>query len=78
MRLASNLFHVGILGIFFGHAFGMLLPHSWFLALGISDVNQFCRAHGGIQTLLGVYCGDFSVWFCGLPPFGPALYKNVG
>lgn len=27
MRLASNLFHIGILVIFFGHLFGMLTPH---------------------------------------------------
>ena len=26
MRLASNLFHVGILGIFFGHLIGLLTP----------------------------------------------------
>ncbi|EEQ19635.1 Respiratory nitrate reductase, gamma subunit [Yersinia intermedia ATCC 29909] len=25
--LASNLFHIGILGIFFGHVLGMLTPH---------------------------------------------------
>ncbi|CNF16069.1 respiratory nitrate reductase subunit gamma [Yersinia intermedia] len=25
--LASNLFHIGILGIFFGHVLGMLIPH---------------------------------------------------
>lgn len=27
MNLASNLFHIGILGIFVGHFFGMLTPH---------------------------------------------------
>lgn len=27
MRLASNLFHIGIIVIFFGHLFGMLTPH---------------------------------------------------
>lgn len=34
MVLWSNLFHIGILGIFFGHLFGMLTPHwmyAWFL-----------------------------------------------
>ncbi len=30
MWLASNLFHVGIIGIFMGHFVGMLMPHSWF------------------------------------------------
>ena len=36
MVLWSNLFHIGILGIFFGHFFGMLTPHwvySWFLPM---------------------------------------------
>jgi len=28
MRLASNLFHIGIIAIFFGHAVGLLTPHS--------------------------------------------------
>ena len=27
MNWGSNLFHIGILGIFFGHLFGMLTPH---------------------------------------------------
>ncbi len=55
MRLASNLFHVGILGIFFGHAFGMLLPHSWFLALGISDVaHQYIAIYAG--GVFGAMC----------------------
>ncbi|MBL3600510.1 MAG: respiratory nitrate reductase subunit gamma [gamma proteobacterium endosymbiont of Lamellibrachia anaximandri] len=55
MRLASNLFHVGILGIFFGHAFGMLLPHSWFLAMGISDVgHQYIAIYAG--GIFGVMC----------------------
>lgn len=31
MNWASNLFHIGILGIFFGHLFGMLTPH-WMYA----------------------------------------------
>ena len=27
LRLGSNLFHVGVLFLFFGHTFGMLTPH---------------------------------------------------
>jgi nitrate reductase gamma subunit len=48
MRFASNVFHVGILGIFFGHLFGMLTPHAVFLALGMSD-----EAHQGIAIFAG-------------------------
>lgn len=55
MRLASNLFHVGILGIFFGHAAGMLIPHGWFLAVGISDVaHQYMAIYAG--GLFGIMC----------------------
>jgi len=55
MRLASNLFHVGMIGIFFGHLVGMLLPHSWFLALGISDVgHQYVAIYAG--GIFGAMC----------------------
>jgi nitrate reductase gamma subunit len=58
MRWASNLFHVGIIAIFFGHLVGMLTPHSWFLALGISDLAHQWLAIGaglvfGLMCLLG-------------------------
>lgn len=48
MRFASNVFHIGIIGIFFGHLVGLLTPHSVFLALGISDA-----AHQGIAIFVG-------------------------
>ncbi|MHB1291247.1 MAG: respiratory nitrate reductase subunit gamma [Sulfuricella sp.] len=40
MRVASNLFHVGVIAIFFGHAVGLLTPHSWFQAMGVSDMQH--------------------------------------
>lgn len=48
MRFASNVFHVGMLGIFFGHLVGLLTPHAVFMALGISDM-----AHQGIAIFAG-------------------------
>lgn len=55
MRLASNLFHVGILAVFFGHLVGMLTPHSWFLALGISDTaHQYLAIYAGL--IFGSLC----------------------
>ena len=55
MRLASNLFHVGILAVFFGHLIGLLTPHSWFLALGISDVtHQYAALYLG--SIFGSIC----------------------
>ncbi|MDH5357120.1 MAG: respiratory nitrate reductase subunit gamma [Gammaproteobacteria bacterium] len=38
LRLGSNLFHIGVIAIFFGHAVGLLTPHSVFLGLGVSDM----------------------------------------
>ena len=35
LRWGSNLFHIGILGIFLGHLFGLLTPLSVWHALGI-------------------------------------------
>ena len=40
MRLGSNLFHVGIIAVFFGHAIGLLTPHSLFRAMGLSDMSH--------------------------------------
>ena len=63
MRFASNVFHIGILGIFFGHLVGMLTPHSVFLALGVSDA-----AHQGIAIFVGgifglmVILGGIILW----------------
>ena len=40
MNLASNLFHIGILGIFAGHFLGMLTPHWMYEAWLPIDVKQ--------------------------------------
>lgn len=40
MRTASNLFHIGIIAIFFGHFVGLLTPHSLFLSLGVTDIGH--------------------------------------
>jgi nitrate reductase gamma subunit len=63
MRLASNLFHVGILAIFFGHLIGLLTPHSWFLALGVSDMaHQYIAIVAG--SVFGTLCliGGAMLW----------------
>lgn len=52
MRLGSNLFHVGIIAIFFGHAVGLLTPHSVFKALGVSDM-----AHQMVAIVAGSVFG---------------------
>lgn len=40
MLLASNFFHIGILAIFGGHFAGLVLPHSFWLALGVTDMQH--------------------------------------
>ena len=40
LRLSSNLFHIGVIAIFFGHFIGLLMPHSWFQGLGVSDMQH--------------------------------------
>lgn len=40
LRLGSNLFHVGILLLFFGHLFGLLTPKELYYALGLSTAAK--------------------------------------
>jgi len=63
MRLGSNLFHIGILAILGGHAVGLLTPHSWFLAVGISDMDhQYVAIMAG--SVFGLMCllGGAILW----------------
>ena len=58
MVLWSNLFHIGILGIFFGHLFGMLTPHwmyAWFLPVAVKQ--QMAMIAGGICGVLTLVGG---------------------
>jgi len=54
LRLGSNLFHVGILGIFFGHLVGLLTPVTVWHALGItpSAKQMLAIVAGGVFGLL--------------------------
>lgn len=54
LRWGSNLFHVGVLFLFFGHFFGMLTPHfvyEHFLGAGAKQV--IAMVSGGIAGTLG-------------------------
>lgn len=54
LRLGSNLFHIGILFLFFGHAAGLLTPHWLYESLGLSTPNKQMLAiiSGGIAGLV--------------------------
>ena len=54
LRWGSNLFHVGVLFLFFGHPFGMLTPHflyEHFISAG--DKQLMAMVSGGLFGVLG-------------------------
>lgn len=63
MRLASNLFHIGIIAIFLGHAVGLLTPHGIFTSLGVTDMaHQMIAIWAG--SIFGILCliGGALLW----------------
>lgn len=54
LRWGSNLFHIGILFLFFGHMAGLLTPHWLYESLGLSTPNKQMLAiiSGGIAGLI--------------------------
>ncbi|MCC6211083.1 MAG: respiratory nitrate reductase subunit gamma [Burkholderiales bacterium] len=54
LRWGSNLFHIGILGIFFGHLFGLLVPVEFWHAVGLEPAAKQMAAivGGGAAGLL--------------------------
>jgi nitrate reductase gamma subunit len=54
LRWGSNLFHVGILFLFFGHTFGMLTPHFVYEAfLSAGHKQLLAMISGGVFGLFG-------------------------
>lgn len=49
-RAGNNLFHVGVLFLFFGHLVGLLMPHAWYPYLGITPAAKqlIAMVSGGI------------------------------
>ncbi len=54
-RIGSNLFHIGILSLFFGHLVGLLMPHSWYPVFGLTAGSKQVLAMlaGGV---FGIIC----------------------
>ncbi|MCW8827459.1 MAG: respiratory nitrate reductase subunit gamma [Gammaproteobacteria bacterium] len=64
VRLASNLFHIGIIGIFLGHLVGLLAPFSIWHAVSLSMLGkQYIAMYGG--GFLGILCliGGAMLWW---------------
>ena len=54
LKLGSNLFHVGVLFLFFGHLFGMLTPHFLYEPFISAGTKQLlAMTAGGIAGILG-------------------------
>lgn len=53
LRIASPLFHFGILAVVMGHVMGLLIPKSWTDAVGFSQHAYHLLAFGG-GTLAGI------------------------
>lgn len=64
MRLSSNLFHIGVIGIFFGHLVGLLAPYAIWQTIGLSSLGkQNIAMYGG--GFLGILCligGGMLLW----------------
>jgi nitrate reductase gamma subunit len=56
LRVGSNLFHLGIIGLFFGHFFGMLTPPELIHALGVtaSQKQMLAVIAGGTLGSIGL------------------------
>ena len=59
IRIASPLFHLGILAVVGGHVVGLLIPESWTQAIGLSESLYHAMAVGlglfaGAATLIGI------------------------
>jgi nitrate reductase gamma subunit len=59
LRLASPLFHFGILVVIIGHLIGLVIPESWTSAMGLSERGYHIQAVtlggiAGVCTLVGV------------------------
>ena len=54
LRWGSNLFHVGVLGIFFGHLFGLLTPLPVWHAIGVTPAakQMIAMVGGGAAGLM--------------------------
>lgn len=62
MRLASNLFHIGVLLIFFGHFVGLLTPHAVFAAIMPDITHQYMAIIAGTIFGITAFLGGAILW----------------
>ncbi|MBK6738353.1 MAG: respiratory nitrate reductase subunit gamma [Haliea sp.] len=58
-RLANNLFHIGMIFLFFGHLIGLLMPHSWYPYFGLtaSSKQLLAMVSGGLFGIMALVGG---------------------
>ena len=85
LRWGSNLFHIGILFLFFGHAAGLLTPHWLYESLGLSTMQMLAIIGGGGSARLAYHVAACSAVLrnrASAPPasqyFYPAGFRNAG
>lgn len=75
MRLASNLFHIGVLGIFCGHLVGLLAPYAFWGTIGLSSLGkQNIAMYGG--GFLGLLCMIGGLMLLGRRLTNPRVLKS--
>jgi nitrate reductase gamma subunit len=64
MRLSSNLFHIGVIGIFFGHLVGLLAPYAIWGTIGLSSLGKqnIAMYGGGFLGVLALIGGLMLLW----------------
>lgn len=63
-RISNNLFHIGMIFLFFGHFFGLLMPHSWYPYLGLTAGSKqiLAMVSGGAFGLLALAGGSYLLY----------------
>lgn len=63
-RISNNLFHIGMIFLFFGHFFGLLMPHSLYPYLGLTAGSKQIMAmvSGGLFGLLALVGGTYLLY----------------
>ncbi|HSH29063.1 MAG TPA: respiratory nitrate reductase subunit gamma [Thiohalobacter sp.] len=62
-RTGNNLFHIGLIFLFFGHLVGLLLPHAWYPYLGLTPHSKqiLAMTSGGLFGVLAVVGGTILI-----------------
>lgn len=62
-RLGSNLFHIGIIFLFFGHLIGLLTPHAWYSPFISAEHKQIlAMTAGGIFGTMTFFGMIILIW----------------